>query len=333
MEKKVRMADIAKKLDISVVSVSKALAGKEGVSEEMREKILTLAKEMGYVPLRTKSVKDYTPDISGNIGILVADRFFADSTFYSNLYRQILMRCNDVGFSALLEIVPPEAEKKCTMPAVIQGKKVDGIIFMGEIDRDYLFAVSKSGLPYMLLDFYDDGIDADAVTSDNVAGGYRLTRYLIENGRKKIGFVGSIYATSSIMDRFMGYMKALLKHGIDSKKSWIIEDRGENGLFIPIQFPDEMPDAFICSCDEVAYNLVEQLKQSGYRVPEDVAVVGYDDHQFAQICTPQLTTYRVDVEEMGRMVVAQMIDRMSGKQDLTKGNIVVNGKLIERDSV
>lgn len=327
------MADIAKELDISVVSVSKALAGKDGVSAEMRERILALAKEKGYVPLRAKSKKESETELSANIGILVADRFFADSTFYSGLYRQILMRCNEVGISALLEIVSLEAEKKCTTPAMILGNKIDGIIFMGEISREYLYAVSKSGLPYMLLDFYDEDIEADAVTSDNVAGGYRLTRYLMESGRTKIGFVGSIYATSSIMDRFVGYMKALFKTGTDSRRNWIIEDRDEQGFYIPIELPDEMPEAFVCSCDEVAYNLVEQLKQKGYRVPEDVAVVGYDDHQFAQICTPQLTTYRVNVEEMGRIIVSQMIDRMNGKQNVTKGNIVVNGRFVKRESV
>ena len=331
MEKKIRMADIAEKLGISVVSVSKALSGKDGVSEEMRERILELAKEMGYVPLRSKPQKENKPVESGNIGILVADRFFADSTFYSNLYRQLLMKCNDIGFSALLEIVSVEAERNCTLPAMVTGGKVDGIIFMGEISREYLKNVVQSGLPYMLLDFYDEALDADGVTSDNVTGGYSLAKHILESGRKEIGFVGSIHATSSIMDRFLGYTKAMLRAGEHVNMEWILEDRDFEGNFIPIQLPDRMPQAFICSCDEVAYNLVETLKKAGYRVPEDVAVAGYDDFQFAQICDPQLTTYRVNVEEMGMMVVKQMVYRIRGKH-ITRGNIVVKGDFVQRQS-
>lgn len=331
MEKKIRMADIAEKLGISVVSVSKALSGKDGVSEEMREKILELAKDMGYVPLRSKTRKDNKTAESGNIGILVADRFFSDSTFYSSLYRQLLMKCNEIGFSVLLEIVSLEAERNCTIPAIVAGGKVDGIIFMGEINREYLKNVTLSGLPYILLDFYDEALDADGVTSDNVTGGYCLAKHIIERGRKKIGFVGSIHATSSIMDRFLGYTKALLRAGECVNMEWVFEDRDEEGNFIPIHLPDRMPQAFICSCDEVAYNLVETLKKAGYRVPEDVAVAGYDDFQFAQICDPQLTTYRVNVEEMGTMVVKQMVYRIRGKH-IAHGNIVVKGKFVQRQS-
>lgn len=330
MDKKVRMADIAQQLGISVVSVSKALSGQAGVSEETRTKILNIAREMGYVPLRTKPASSRGV-VSGNIGILVPDRFFADNTFYSNLYRQLLMRCNEHGFSALLELVTPDAERNCAVPALIQGNKVDGLIFMGEIDRIYLRTMAGYGLPYMLLDFYDEELDADSVTSDNVAGGYRLTSHLLETGRKEIGFAGSIHATSSIMDRYLGYTKALLQANLPVQPQWLIEDRNAMGDLIPAVLPERLPEAFLCSCDEVAYNLVEQLKRLGYRVPQDIAVAGYDDFTFAQISTPQLTTYRVNVADMANMVVGQLVRKIKGKH-VTKGNMVVTGQFIPRGS-
>lgn len=328
MEKKVRMADIAEKLGISIVSVSKGLAGKDGVSEEMRAKIFATAREMGYaLPQQKKEEKK----LQGNIGILVADRFIADNAFYPNLHRQVLKRCNDEGFSAMLEIVSPEAERACVMPAMIQGNKVDGLIFMGELERPFLRMVMQAGLPYILLDFYDDALETDSVTSDNVAGAYRLTNHLLQKGYREIGYVGSIFATSSIMDRYLGYTKALLRAGITPRPEWRLEDRDAAGAFIPFALPEEMPRAFVCNCDEVAYNLVELLKRRGYRVPQDVAVTGYDDYQFAQICDPPLTTYRTNVEDMGRMVVAQLIRKIHGKR-VTGGNIVVNGTFVERKS-
>ena len=330
MEKKVRMADLAEALGVSVVSVSKALSGQSGVSEETREKILELAREWGYVPLRTRK-PETRGMVTGNIGILVADRFFSDSKFYSNLYRQVLMCCHEHEVSALLELITPEAERSCQMPAIIQGNKVDGLIFMGEIALDYLHAVASSGLPYMLLDFYSEELEADSVTSDNVAGSYRLTRHILATGRRNIGFVGSIHATSSIMDRYLGYTKALLQSGIPVRPQWQIEDRDALGNLIPAVLPEHMPEAFLCSCDEVAYNLVEQLKRQGYRVPQDVAVAGYDDFTFAQISTPQLTTYRVNVADMADMVVGQLVRKIRGKH-VTKGNMVVSGRFIPRGS-
>lgn len=330
MDKKIRMADIASQLGVSVVTVSKALSGKEGVGDEMRARILKLAKEMGYVPLRTKP-ETAKRTVSENIGILIAKRFFEDSSFYANLYRQVLMSCNEQGYSALLELISPEAEQDCVMPAMIQGNKVDGIIFMGEIDRDYMRTVISAGLPYILLDFYAEELNVDSVTSDNVAGGYRLAMHLAQAGREKIGFVGSIHATSSIMDRFLGMTKAQLRLGLPVNPQWRLDDRDEEGHLIPIQLPKELPEAFICSYDEVAYNLVEQLKREGYRVPEDIAVAGYDDMQLAQFSSPQLTTYRVNTEDMGKMVVAQLIRRIKGKR-YTRGNIVINGRLIHRES-
>ena len=330
MNKKIRMADIAEALGVSVVSVSKALSGQSGVSETTRERILELAREWGYVPLRTRKPESRGM-VTGNIGILVADRFFSDSKFYSNLYRQVLMFCREEGVSALLELVTPEAEHRCQMPAILQGNKVDGLIFMGEIDLKYLHAVTACGLPYMLLDFYNEELEADSVTSDNVAGGYRLARHILQSGRRSIGFVGSIHATSSIMDRYLGYTKALLQANLPVQPQWLIEDRNAMGDLIPAVLPERLPEAFLCSCDEVAYNLVEQLKRLGYRVPQDIAVAGYDDFTFAQVSTPQLTTYRVNVADMANMVVGQLVRKIKGKH-VTKGNMVVTGRFIPRGS-
>lgn len=331
MEQKIRMADIAEQLGISVVSVSKALSGKEGVSEEVREKVLALAKELNYTPLRVRTPKEKKEIVSGNIGILVADRFFADNAFYSNLYRQIQKRCDAKGFSALLEIVSWEAEQQCVMPAMVRRGKVDGIIFMGEMQREYVKKVMGCGLPSMLLDFYDEELNVDSVTSDNLTGSYLLTKHLIQNGKRKIGFVGSRHATSSIMDRFLGYTKAMLKADLNVEEQWIIEDRNETGSFITLQLPEKLPEAFLCSCDEVAFQLVEQIKKRGLRVPEDVAVAGYDDYYVAQLCEPPLTTYRVNMEGMGNTVANQMIYRITGKH-IVHGNLVVKGDVVIRQS-
>ena len=328
MSSKIRMADIAEKLGISIVSVSKALSGKDGVSEETRMRILSTAKQMGYVSPSDKRKKEKR---SGNIGIIVADRFFSDNAFYSNLFRTMLIKSTAAGYPALLEIVSSDDERSCNLPRMLLEKKVDGLVFMGEISRTYYRAATHSGIPAVMLDFFDDSIGENSVISDNVSGAYRLTRHLLDTGRRNIGFVGNICYTSSIMDRYLGYVKALRLAGITPRDDWQINDRDLEGRYIPLKLPEEMPEAFVCNCDEVAYNLVEKLKREGYDVPRRVAVTGYDDYMFSQVCDPPLTTYRVDVESMASSVVVTLIRKIRGKSTLNN-NIVIKGCFVRRKS-
>lgn len=327
MAKPVRMADIAEKLNISVVSVSKALAGKPGVSEEMRAKIVTLARQMGYEGSRAGA----EPGNTGNIGVLVSDRFFDESTFYNSLYRSLVLSSGEEGFTCMLEIVSQEAEDAVRMPALITGRKVDGLILMGNLEQNYLQAVVDSGLPCVLLDFHMSGLELDCVVSDNIEGGCALTEHLLAQGRQDIAFVGSILSTSSIMDRYLGYQRALRKAGIVPREEWLLEDRKEDGTFVPLELPCHLPQAFVCNCDEVAYNLVAILREAGIQVPEEAAVCGYDDFRFATLCQPQLTTYRVDVELMAQTAVNRLSARIRREEGRTM-RYTIPGRLVVRES-
>ena len=326
MGKQVRMADIAQKLGISTVSVSKALAGKPGVSEEMRAKVVALSQEMGYVVPRPAA-----ESAEGNLGVLVADRFFADNAFYTSLYRSLVLTGGSAGLSCMMEIVSPQDEENVVLPALVAGRKVDAVLFMGEMNPAYIQAVADSGLPFILLDFHVPGKHWDCVLGDNADGEFALTQHLLENGCRKIGFVGSIWATSSIMDRYLGFQKAMRMAGLVPREEWLLEDRGKDGKFIPIRLPEDMPEAFLCSCDEVAYLLVEALKQQGYQVPDDVAVCGYDDYRFSTLCQPPLTTYRVDIQRMAEIAVDMIEEKLRQTETLPVGRIVL-GNLVVRES-
>ena len=330
MDRKVRMEDIAERMGVSTVSVYKALSGKSGVSNTLRARIMECAEQMGYVTLRNKP--ETKPEHkTKNIGVVMPEHFFDINSFYSGLYRQVVKCCSELGYTALLELIPREAEENCILPVIVQRRNVDGILFLGQISVEYIHAIANYGQPYLLLDFYDDRIDADSITSDNISGGYRLTSYLLQTGRTKIGFLGTQSATSSIMDRFLGYTKALLQANIPISSEWILKDRNEYGELITLELPENMPEAFVCSCDKVAVDLVELLKSKGYRVPEDVAVAGYDDNILAQMCSPKLTTYRVNVEAMGSLAVSRLIRRIDGKR-LASGMTSPKGELILRES-
>lgn len=327
MAKPVRMADIAQKLNISVVSVSKALAGKPGVSEEMRAKVVALAQQMGY-----EGVRPYAePSRTGNIGVLVADNLFSESSFYNDLYRRLVLAGGSEGFTSMLEIVSPQAEKAARLPALVTGRKVDGLIFLGNLATPYLQAVAGSGLPCVLLDFHDQNMGLDCIVGDNIEGGCALTGHLLSQGCTEIGFVGSIRATTSIMDRYLGYQRALRMAGLLPREDWLLEDRDEAGNFISLTLPAVLPRAFVCNCDDVAYQLVETLRRAGVRVPQEVAVCGYDDFRFATLCQPQLTSYRVDVGLMARTAVGRLAAKMRG-EEAPPMRYTIPGRLVVRES-
>ena len=328
MARSVRMADIAEKLGISIVSVSKGLSGKEGISDALRERVIATARELGYGETRQPSS---LLSAGKSIGVLIADRFFNENAFYYTMYRDIVTCCQGLGLVAMLEIITAEAEKACELPALTQAGRVDGLIFMGELSLDYVRKAAALGLPYVLLDFYKNDLPADNVISDNVHGSYLLTRHLLDSGRRGIAFVGSCAKTSSIMDRYLGYCKALIEAGLEPRADWRLEDRDDTGAYIPFVLPRELPDAFVCSCDEVAYNLVEFLTGKGFRVPQDIAVCGYDDFRYATLCRPALTTYSVNIARMAESAVSVLNHRLKG-EPVEAPVRIVPGSLILRES-
>lgn len=201
---------------------------------------------------------------------------------------------------------------------------------MGEISRRYLATAVQTGVPFMLLDFYDDAIAADCVLSDNTSGSYMMTEHLISTGRRNIGFVGSVLSTSSIMDRYLGYVKACSAPGCHPGRL-AAGGSGRPRALYSVHPASRDAGSLCLQLREVAYNLVETLKRNGYRVPQDVAVTGYDDYRYSTICSPQLTSYRVDLDGMAKTVVAQLRRKMAHKPAVAP-TVIVPGGFVRRES-
>lgn len=330
--KNVTMKDIADKLNISTVTVSKALSDKDGVSDELKNRIKKVSEEMGYrYNTLAKSMKEGK---SYNVGIVVADRFIRDDgdAFYLKMYQSVIKSLSKAGYYGIMEIINSEQEKDMLLPNVILNNKVDGLIILGQMSYEYVSAINSTEIPLVFLDFYDELLEVDSVVSDSFYGSYILTNHLIAQGHKNIAFVGNILSTSSILDRYLGYYKSLLSNGIEMKEEWILTDRSEEGTYIDIELPEEMPTAFVCNNDGVAYLLINKLKKKGYKVPEDVSVVGFDNYIFATISNPKLTTVEVDIALMSDEAVKAILGKINN-EDYRIGRAVINGKLIIRDSV
>lgn len=332
IKKNVTMSDVAKAMNVSTVTVSKALGDREGVSEALRERIKQKATEMGYrIHTGSRALKD---GLTYNIGIVVAKHFVSEpSSFYWIMYKYLVELLQRQNYYGMLEVVEDGANGSCEIPNSVRDKKVDGLILLGQFSDEYIDKLVANYIPAVFLDFYGSRENAETVLSDSFYGSYILTSHLIANGHRKLGFLGSISSTSSIQDRYLGFYKALLENRLPLRQEWIIGDRSPEGeTYKTYSLPQELPTAFVCNCDEVAFHLVNQLTEMGYRVPDDISVVGYDNHIYSTMCQPHLTTMDVNSQAMATEAVDIILHKIRDGS-YKRGRTMVSGKLIRRDSV
>lgn len=330
-KKKVRLSDIAKELNISTVTVSKALSNKDGVSDDLRKQIKDLALSLGY----QKSGSLDEGKITGNVGILIPNHFFsAHFSFYWYLFNFLSKELLNQNFYSIMELISDEDEQNAALPRLLMDKKVDGIIILGQVNNDYIETINNHFDNFILLDFYTKNTSLDSVSNDNFYCSYIMTDYVISQGHKKIQFVGNLEATTSIKDRYMGFQKAMIEHQLPCELSKVIDDRDSAGHLIEITLPskEEMPSAFICNNDITAARLIHQLHKEGYKVPEDVSVTGFDNFLGQQTITVPLTTVFIKPEDMAKVAADLIIAKINGTPYI-KGRHIVSGSLLIRDSV
>ncbi len=338
MAKAVRMSDIAKVMGVSTVTVSKALSDQKGVSEELRVKIKEKAQEMGY---KTTSVRYRERSANGRsytFGVIVSDRFLAKyESFYWNLYQEVATAAVQKGCFTMLEVLKAEDEDRLVMPRLLGERKTEGLIVIGRLQESYMDRLMEQvDIPFILLDFTDRNGVYDAVISNSYMGMYRMTNYLFDVGHREIGFVGNVFFTGSITDRFFGYLKSLAEHGVELDRDWVLQDRnqetGRSDVGFTWKLPEKMPTAFVCNNDVAAAALVEHLHQEGYRVPQDISVVGFDNYQPPGLCDVEITTYEVDMPRMAEQTVENLVSKLSG-ESYKQGVTIVDGKIIYKESV
>ena len=330
MKKSVRMADIAERLGVSVAAVSKALADKPGISPELRVRVRQTALEIGYKAAETR--KKTQRSATKSVAVVTAERFLSDDSFYLKYYKHIsdMLQSND--YCGFFYSISAEDETNLVLPKALVTGSADGVIILGKISGDYTELIASCGVPLVFLDYYDERTEIDCIICDSFYAAYDMTNYLIRNGHKRIAFVGSVKATGSIQDRYLGYVKSLMEHDIYIRSDYLIEDRDERGMLRLGKLPEDLPTAFVCNCDGTAAELVKHLRESGVRVPEDVSVTGFDNSVYSSICDPKITTVEVNTEQMSRLAVDSLLKKIA-KPGTSIGRIRVNGTIVYKNSV
>ena len=330
---KVRLTDIAELVGVSTVTVHNALSGNKGVSESVRQQILDVANEMGYQTLAEKRQSRENQELF-TIGVLIAENYLAQyTTFYWKLYQELAILATEKHCFTAVEVLKKEDEiETYKMPTYVEENRLDGLIVIGEIDKTYIKRLKEfTQIPIIFMDFYDSKLAEDAVIQDNFYGMYMLTEFMFNQGIDELAFVGSIFSTSSIMDRYCGFLKSMTQHGKNVPNEWLIKDRDELG-YMDFDLPKKLPKGFVCNCDLAAGMVMDKLQERGYRVPEDISVVGFDNYLIPGFPDKNITTYEVNKKAIAKAALEKVLKQIRNPK-FGHGINVISGNMVIKNTV
>lgn len=338
MGRKASMEEIAKKLGVSKNTVSLAMRGMPGVSEQTRKLIIDTARQAGY-EYKGKSDRAPVQEASRNICLVLSRELSTSAGFYSNIQFGIENEAKKNNLNTILYYYNDMAEE-FEVPLCIKQGIISGVITLGHISRNTLDALTDLGLPFVVIDEYFDSHRLDYILTDNIGGGFAAVEYLIRRGHREIGFYGGIHRASSFYDRYLGCLKALETYRLPIESSYLLtgmspystdEDalQDETAFFRSMK---QLPTAFFCCNDPAALALYRIFSAMGLKIPGDISIIGFDDVDSSTEVSPQLTTMRVEKEAMGRRSVIKLLEKFDNKISIPE-KIILSTVLVERQSV
>ncbi len=319
--------DVAKAAEVSVATVSRVLAGKSRVKEATRKRVLQAVDQLNYRPnLVARSLRVQT---SARIGLVVSD---IRNPFFTAISRAVEDSAYKQGFSVLLCNTDENPEKEELYLNVLHDENVAGIIFSPTRQFSARFKSYSSSIPYVMIDRFVESKDMDMVLLDNVAAGYELTTHLIENGFCKLaGLFGD--ASTTAPERRRGFQKALNDHGLEPVATHVIAPRIGPGYETTMDLltRKDRPDAIFTSNSMLTAGAFRAIRDSRLIVPDDVALVGFDETTWGELVDPPITLIAQPTEEIGWTATELLFQRIEEPTRSPK-TVILRGKLIVRGS-
>lgn len=334
---KVAIKDIARMLNTSTATVSRALNNHPAIKKETKEKVLKLVKEVGYRP--NTIAKNLKMQRSTTIGILVPN---VGLDFFAIAISEIEKVVSEAGFSAMICQSHEQYELEVDAINTLITNQVAGVIASiseQTINSDHFIDLQKNDIPVVFFDrCFDTGIDASKVITDDFGGSLRAVKYLIKSGYRKIACLAGARNLNISRERVRGYKTALKEAGMVIDEKMIVEcnmerQGGKDGLQKLMQL-DEKPDAIFCINDPVAIGVYQQLQVFNMEIPRDMAIVGFSNNEMSSLIKPTLTTVDQSVGEMGKRAGQLLLEQVLSKSDDVTGKKIeiMNANLIVRDS-
>jgi DNA-binding LacI/PurR family transcriptional regulator len=333
----VKISEIAQRANVSTATVSMVLNNKPGISEATREKVIKIAKELGYSvpPFKKASHRNM-----GKIQLAIYrkhSKVVSDTPFFHALIEGIESKAGQYSYQLIIKYLSDDSDID-SIKKEIRDNSIDGMLLLGtEMEEKDFEKFVRMDVPVLLLDSCFMNINANYVVIDNVSGLYKATKYLLEKGHREIGYLKSSIPIQNFRERYEGYLKALAEANLTPNVKHTIPllptmDGAYEDMVRVLSRKPHLPTAFVADNDIIAFGAMKALKEFNVKIPDEVSIVGFDDMPFCTITEPKLTTINVDKNALGQLAVENLIYIMEReKRIFFKTTLGVT--LVERDSV
>ncbi len=323
--KEVTIYDIARELNLSTATVSRALKNNGIVNKRTKKKILDTAAAMGY---RTNHfARNLRTQKTNTIGVIIPR---LNSYFMSSVIAGIESVTNEKGYNLIISQSSESAEQEASNALNLFNHRVDGLLVSLAYDTtslDHFKAYQEKRVPVIFFDRVDETFGATSILIDNQQAGYEATQHLIEQGCKRIMHITAPSDKNVYRDRLRGYRKALTDYELPSDHELILTNNlsFEAGIAAAqyIHNMKQPPDGVFVSNDNCAAGCMVALKQAGWRIPEDIAFVGFNNDPVSRVVEPNLSTIHYPGHTMGTIAANHLIARLNGQDALNNTNKVV----------
>ncbi|MCL6631337.1 MAG: LacI family transcriptional regulator [Alicyclobacillus herbarius] len=305
--------DVAQLAGVSASTVSRVLADSPRISARTKQRVRQAMAQLNYHP--NTLARALVTNTACAIGLMIPygrNEFF-ENPFFAELMSGISEVTHDEGYDIVL--ITSRNDDVEAMERVVRGRRVDGVLLLSSREDDPLVrAVERLRFPAVLLGRAAGGAHISTVNNDNVQAAYEATCHLLRLGHRRIGCLGGASNLTVTQDRMAGYRKALVEYGIEldaqlEVSSFFLEQGGYLGMMRLLALSDR-PTAVLALDDVLAFGAMRAAAELQYRIPQDLAIVGFNDIRLAEIANPSLTTVRVHMQELGRLAATELLRRI-----------------------
>ncbi len=339
MKRKITLKQIARELEVSISTVSKALKDSDEISKDTKQKVKAFAKLYNYRPntialsLKNRKTK--------NIGVVIPDIVHH---FFTTVFRGIEKYANEHGYNVVVCVSDESYEKEVFNMELLANGSIDGFIMsvsaetQQKNDFSHLKEVMEQGFPLVLFDRVIDEINCDKVVMNDERIAYEATAKMLAEGKKKIALVTTESYFNVSEKRAEGYKRALLDHGAEYDKdlTLVLPFKGIEESYIETFVENQNFDGVLCVNEIFAVLFMAATQKKGLRVPEDVSVIGFTDGLLSRYSTPTLTTVAQHGERMGERAAEMLIEKLENEIGFDEEEVyrteIIEATLIERGS-
>jgi LacI family transcriptional regulator len=332
--KEITIYDIAKALNLSPATVSRGLKEHPAIRKDTRKKILEKAKEMGY--RQNLFASNLRRNRTNTIGVIVPR---LNSYFMSTVIAGMEKIANQAGYNLIISQSMESVAKEVVNAKTLYNTRVDGLLVSlayGTDDISHFEELLDKGVPLIFFDRVFEHPQCTSVVIDNYKAGYEVTQHLISQGCKRIVHITASLKRNVYADRLKGYKQALMDNDIpyDDKLVFINNLSEQAGIDVckTLLQMDPRPDAIFSANDACAVSCIRELKQAGLKIPDDIAVAGFNNDPLSKVIEPNLTTVNYPGNEMGEVAASTLIRRLDLQHGTSLNTIVLRHELIVRES-